>query len=268
MVKKVTFIISFVFSLMVTPCQAQTWGSNPELDKLESYYVKSLNEFMHRFNAEEIPPFFRDDMKDGLRQRCILALFDLEQVSDLESERATLIQRFDSVVCATNSMLHINDTGMYVEALCLFKYKKRSVILNLVLKYENIRDDFYRWAIVGVNGMVKAGLIDTSLYGYINPVQHELHFLALTDAFPHINGYFSKDKKIDPLSYFAGLAESGVLHFEGCQSVTYFFTQVPGYVFSVLLHPRKGINSGWLIHDLIEIPDESKDMFINELFSL
>ena len=253
--------------MIAAPCFAQTWGSNPELNAFANYYVKSLNEFMHRFNAEEIPQFIQEEGVENMRQRCIIALFDLEQVPDGKSEAAKRIMKFDSIVCANKAMLHITDPGLYVEARCLFNYKKKDIELNLVLVHENIRDDFYRWAIAGVNGLVEAGIIDTAAYGYINPVQHELHFTELSAAFPHMNGYFARQHDFDQLSFMAGLAESGALQLVGCQTVTYWFTQVPGYVFSVSLHPRLKGNAGWLIHDLIETTDKDKSYIINYLLS-
>ena len=254
-------------TMIAAPSCAQTWGGNPQLNELANYYVKSLNEFMHRFNAEEIPPFIQEGGNENIRQRCIIALFDLEQVPDGNSDAAQRILKFDSIVCSTNTLLNITNPGLYAEARCLFKYKQKELELNLVLVYEKIRDDYYRWAIAGVNGMVEKGLIDTTAYGYINPVQHELHFTELSGAFPHMNGYFSKDHDVDQLSFFAGLAESGALQLVGCQTVTYWFTQVPGYVFSVSLHPRLNSNAGWLIHDLIETTDEDKSYIINYLLS-
>lgn len=253
--------------MIAAPCFAQTWGSNPELNAFENYYVKSLNEFMHRFNAEEIPQFIQEEGVENMRQRCIIALFDLEQVPDGKSEAAKRIMKFDSIVCANKAMLHITDLGLYAEARCLFKYKKKDIELNLVLVYENIRDDYYRWAIAGVNGLVEAGLIDTTAYGYINPVQHELHFSELSSAFPRMNGYFSKEHYVDQLSFLSGLAESGALQLVGCQTVTYWFTQVPDYVFSVALHPRLKGNAGWLIHDLIETTEKDKSYIVNYLLS-
>lgn len=265
MVKAQNIIIICLALALTTPCLSQTWNSDAELNALESHYVKSLNEFMRRFNAEEIPSFIKQDSGEVVRQRCIRALFDLEQVGDTLDEIAQRMLRFDSAVCANNTLLHIADTGMFAEARCLFKYKKNKIELNLVLVYENIRDNYYRWTIVGANGLVEAGLIDTTLCGYINPVQHELRFSELSGAFPHMNGYFSKQSHVDPLSFVAGLAESGTLQLVGCQSVTYWFTQVPGYVFTVSLHPRKEAYSGWLIHDLMEVSEDDKTMITNYL---
>ena len=255
-------------SVIAAPCLAQTWGSNPELNALARYYVKSLNEFMHRFNADEIPEFLQEaGGEENIRQRCIIALFDLEQIPDGQSEAAQRILRFDSVVCANNILLQINTPGLYAEARCAFKYKKKELDLNLVLVYDHIRDNNYRWTIAGVNGLVESGLIDTAAYGYINPVQHELYFLELGKAFPHMNGFFSSGHDMDPLSFMAGLAESGVLQLEGCHAITYWFTQVPGYIFSVSLHSRLSTNTGWLIHDLLEVKDEDKSQIINYLLS-
>lgn len=267
MVRLRIILVFCLASMIAAPCFSQTWGSNPELNAFANYYVKSLNEFMHRFNADEIPNFIQEAGSDNVRQRCIMALFDLEQVPDGQSETAQRILRFDSIVCSNNIMLHITNPGLFAEARCLFKYKKKDVELNLVLVYENIRDDYYRWAMAGVNGLVEAGIIDTTAYGYINPVQHELHFSELSGAFPHMNGYFARSYDVDQLSFLAGLAESGSLQLVGCQTVTYWFTQVPGYVFTVSLHPRLKGNAGWLIHDLLEVNEEDKSRIIDYLLA-
>lgn len=221
---------------------------------------------MHRFNADEIPPFIIADNSDSMRMKCILALFDFEQVTDGNSPKAQQLLKFDSAVCASGLLLNIADSGFFAEAKCLFKYKKKDVTINMIMKYENIRDDYYRWTVFGVNGLGKAGLVDTSHYGYINPTNHELHFSELSQAFPTMNGHFSKQHPIDILSYMAGLCESGTLQLIGCSAVVYWFTQVPGWVFSVSSHTRMGANSGWLIHDLMEVSDEqAKRHFIEQL---
>lgn len=262
---KYKLFLYFVVIALSAPCFAQTWGSNAELNMLEGYYVKSLNEFMHRFNADEIPPFIKEEMGIDIRRKCVLALFDFDQLSSAESEMAKRIMKFDSVVCVSNSLLSIDKQGLYAEARCAFRYKKQEIELSLVLVYEKMRDGYYKWALAGANGLTEAGLIDTIRRGYINPVQHELHFSELEGAFPHMSGFLERDRVVDQLSFVAGLAESGVLQLIGCQSVTYWFTQIPGYVFSVSLHPRLGGNAGWLIHDLMEIPDKDKTLFIDNL---
>lgn len=45
----------------------------------------------------EIPQFIQEEGWKNMRQRCIIALFDKEQVSDGKGEAAQRILKFDSV---------------------------------------------------------------------------------------------------------------------------------------------------------------------------
>ncbi len=265
MVSRRSILFLLLLVLVTTDCFAQVLDSHSELNALAGCYVKSLDEFMHRFNAEEIPSFVKKDSTEDIRYRCIVALFDFEQVGSNDLDRANRILEFAADVCESNTFLHITSPGLYAEAHCAFKYKKRDVNLNLVLSYESRHEDFYNWVIVGVNGMEEAELIDTVFRGRINPVNNELHFSELSSAFPHMGGFMSKSHEFDLLSYLAGLSESGNLQYKSCQSVTYYVTHVPGYVFTITQHPRRSMNSGWLIHDLIEIDDIEKDSFVKKL---
>lgn len=244
---------------------AQSWGTNSELNALADNMVKSLNEFMHRFNADEVPPFIVDDGSGSLRRKCIIALFDLEQVPDGESEQAGRIMAFTNAALDNDIRLDITTPGLYAEARCRFKYRGREVEANLVLVYENYKEDYWCWTIAGANGLVEAGLIDTARTGYISPTSHALDFTELEKAFPATLRYRDRDHTVDQLTWLAAMSECGALHFEGCHEVAYYFTQVPGYVFTVSMHPRKSINTGWLIHDLIGIADNQKDSLINQL---
>lgn len=265
MVTMKKYAILTILLLVAAPCYSQTWGSNPELNAIESYYVKSLNEFIHRFNADEIPPFISAQGDSNIREKCVIALFNLEKIPNIDSPEVRSVLQFVSAVCDSNIFLNLNSSGLYAEAQCVFKYKKQEIVLNLVLVYENIRDDYFRWTLAGVNGLVESGLLDTLHDGYINPVQHELRFSELSSVFPQMSRYISKNQSINPLSFLSGLAGSGTLQLESCQSVTYYFTQIPGYVFSVALHPRLGMNAGWLIRDLYEVDNSVKQIFINKL---
>ena len=244
--------------------RAQSWGSNPELNALANNMVKSLNEFMHRFNADEVPPFITDDGSGNLRRKCIVSLFDLEQVPNGESALADRITDFTATAIGNDIRLDITSPGLYAEARCRFSYKKKDIMLNLILVYENFKEDYWCWRIAGANGLEATGL-DTTRNGYISPVDHAMSFTELEKAFPNTSHFRSADSHMDQLSWLSALAQSGVLKFEGCEAVVYHFTQVPGYLFTVSMHPRKNINTGWLIHDLAETTDIGKQALINQL---
>lgn len=263
--KKVLLHLALLLATAPIPGWAQSWGTNPELNALADNMVKSLNEFMHRFNADEVPPFIVDDSSGNLRRKCVISLFDLHQVPEGESALGDRIMRFVDSVLENNIRLDITTPGIYAEARSLFKHKGKSLELNLVMVYDNYRDDYWRWTLAGANGLVEAGLVDTSRSGYISPTNHAVGFTELGKAFPKTTRYWSPARSVDQLSYISALSECGSLQFDGCQEIVYYFTQVPGYVFSVTMHPRQDINTGWLIHDLVELPNEQKRSFITQL---
>ncbi len=265
MKRLISVLFLFLLAISTSYCYGQVLGKQSELNALAECYVKSFDEFIQRFNAEEIPAFVRTDSVEDVRYRCIVALFDLEQVNDTNSKEARRMLKFASNVCDNNTYLHITSPGIYAEAHCAFKYKKKDIDLNLILSFESRHDDYYNWVLRSANGVKEAGLVDTVFRGRINPVNNELHFSELSSAFPHMNSFVSKHHELDMLSYLAGMAESGMLLYESCQSITYYITQVPGYVFTVTQHSRRSMNSGYLIQDLIEIDDKDKDYYVYKL---
>lgn len=255
--------------LLTIPCSAQqTWGGNPMLDALSKKYVKSLNEFMHRFNADEIPDFLQTANPADQRKLCILALFDMEKAPSIDSPEAKRILRFDSTACAEGTRLAITDAGLLAELRCLYKYGKREVELGLFFQYEEIRNGYYGWRLAGVNGLADAGLVDTSLHCYLNPVNHELHFSELAQTLSVANGLFAGGHTVDALSYFAALTASGVLQFVSSSEQRYYLPQVPGWIMVVSCHPRLEGTSGWLIDDVIEIDDKLKPQYFDQLIGL
>lgn len=253
--------------LSASPCVAQqTWGGNPVLDALAVRYVKSLNEFMHRFNADEVPDFLQAADPADRRKLCILALFDRDRIPAPDSPEAQRILWFDSAACASGTRLALSDDGLLAELRCRFRYGKREVELGLFFRYETIGDDYHCWALAGVNGLVEAGLVDTSLHGYINPVNHELHFSEFVQALPVVNGLFERGHGVDALSWFAALTASGALQFVGSTDQRYWLSQVPGWIMVVSCHPRMEGNSGWLIDDVMEVDD--KGQFFKQLMEL
>ena len=246
---------------------SQGTNFNSYLDDINSAHVTSLEEFMQRFNAEAFHPELNLDNDKNLRIRSILTLFDWQEFRVQDSAVISQIVEFAEKVCHDSILLNIEDSSFYAEASCLFSYKDKEIPINLVFEYENIRDDYFRWAVAGANGLKNCNLLDTIFDGYINPVQHELHFSELHAACEDLNKYISISKEVDQLSFVLGMIKTGKLDFVACNKVLFHFAQVPEYVFVVDKKNRLDRNSGYLISKLIKVEELQKGHYINRLLS-
>ena len=159
--------------------------------------VKSIDEFINRFNGTESNPDIRRDSNQ--RKKNIIALFDYQMshagLSDDDFKR--LIVGFVDRAQESGVTLRLTDADMWAEAQSDMTIGNKKKKVTLILKSETYKDNLVRWAIAGVSGLVDAGVIDTSKYSAISPVEHELHFMSLDGT---INGnrkgimnYRSKD---------------------------------------------------------------------------
>lgn len=262
------FCKALLLVVLLVSCEngfAQIIKGDSYLDIFASTYIKSLDEFMQRFNAEEYHPDIDTANNENLRIRSILTLFDLQKFQLEDSIIAGQLVSFADTVCKNDIHLYLEGGGVYAEACCLFSYNQKELPINLVFVFENIRDDYYRWAIAGVNGLIECGLMDTVNDGYINPTQHEVRFTELSSACSDLNRFVSVHKVLDQLSYFLGMIKTRQLEFVTCNKVVFYFIQVPGYAFVVNEVNKLDNNSGYLISTLVRIEDSDKLDYIKQL---
>lgn len=258
------FSLLMVFSLVFASNGfAQAIGGNLFLNKLNSAYVKSLDEFISRFNMEEFHPDIYYEEDENLRTRSLLTLFDWHRFQIEDSNVVKQMISFADTVCWNDIQLNLEDGGVYAEAQCMFEYNGQEIPLNLVLVFENIRDDYFKWAVAGANGLIENKLLDTVYDGYINPVQHELHFSDLSYACSSgLTRYVVADMRIDQLSFILGMMKTGWLKFVACNKVRFHFMQVPGFTFVVDKMNILDFNSGYLIVNLIKANEQEKRNYI------
>lgn len=252
-----------LLSSLVLRVQAQSIWDDERYAKVSEARVKTLNEFIHRFNGEEVPDIVRQTDTMAMRQMCVAALFDRDWVERQENRRTAL--DFIEKVVKDTILLGVHDTSIYSEAHCMFKYGKEEIPISVVLKWERAGKAYYRWAIVGVNGLMSAGVIDTSFYGTLSPIQNELGFMRLDMAFPEMYGFISAKGRVDELSYLMALSSSGKVKFVECSGITYHCSIVPGYLFKVEQKNRNTTNSGWLITEVYEAEEVLKAQYIGLL---
>ena len=249
-----------VMSIILMPFNHTTaqllLGSHEFEDQLYDSHVKSLDEFIQRFNGREINQLASQNQINKVRATRF-SLFDYELLknSDRNDSVPSLYEKFIFDVETDSIMISIEDSHNWVEAKCGFSWKNTSKSLSLKLQLEEYDNHCWRWCIIGVNGLKDSGLLDQEGILQISPVEHELNFIGLESLFLHDSLKFVKTRKIgksiDELSYFYGLVYSGLLKYDRCDSVEFHCKQIPGYSFIVKeINRLKSSNSGWLIVSL------------------
>ena len=209
--------------------------------------VKSVDEFIQRFNGTESHPAVPDSV--DARMYNLVALFDrnMPRANEPDSVFERNIMDFIGYVVQNDVKIRLTDADMYAEV------ETEATV---------------RWAIVGAKGLVKAGLIDTTTFYGISPVEHEIHFMGIGDIFEKGNnsrlmGYRGKDTRVDELSVLLAWGTTDNVRISQVERLTLHCLEVPGYVFTIEVRNRKGNNSGWLISSFRRL--ENKEKYIDKL---
>lgn len=251
------------------------WGQAvlPDLGFAQDFaaQVKSMDEFMARFNGDESKPGIH---KTSLRRRDnILALFDFNigHGNLTNNDFKKKLSDFTEAVCSWKSRLDLKDASSWAELLCSVKFNNKTFPVTLLMQKENIDNNRSRWAIVCVKGLKEAGLYNDKL-STISPVDHEVHFMGLQDFIQNNRllcpSLRSKNKTIDTFSMFVGMLVSGNLHFVSINEVKFHFLAVPDYAFVVKEIGRNGPNSGWLISNFWKLDNKGKEKYENNLLGI
>jgi hypothetical protein len=226
-------------------------------------HVKSIDEFMKRFNGEEAyPGLNRSD--DNFRKINLFSLLDHQMKNELKSQALDFVEH----ILSSNVRLGYADTLWYAEVKCNIIYKGNTKNVTLFLRPERIKDNRFRWVFCGADG-INGNLIDLNSKSAISPVEHEIHFMELQSIFKndklHVFGYRQNDYKIDQLSVFLTLMYAGQINFTSVTETKFHFFNVPDYRFVVEEIGRRGSNAGWLITSFETLSQSEKQIFINKL---
>lgn len=235
------------------------------------YQVKGIGEFMARFNSDEHLKF---DMQlpDSMSQRKkdILSVCNFE-ISRTIPDFENTINRFIRTIEYNNIKLHFSDSTWFASAEFDVKYNKKSIRLNLLLTPHEANPRRFCWALVDVGGKDVKQLADTSKWVGISPTDNELDFIELAGKSKTQRGNFpgfrKPGKDIDYLSSFVALVQAGVVTIDHCEKITYYFLNVPNYIFTVKNFLRNSSNSGWLISSILAIDDSQKQSYLKTIFN-
>lgn len=231
--------------------------------------VKSLEEFMSRFNGTESKPGIKDD--ENSRRNNLINLFNF-QMDKGNTNRELVTNRvneFVDSILINNIKIRLTNAGLWAECVCRMKYQGKEKNLTLIFQNEEYKKERYRWAIVGVRGLKELSLYNSEKYYAISPVEHEVHFIGLDNylnANPtHAFGYRGLGCKIDPLSVFLTLIRTNKISFELVEKQTFYYFDIPGYIITIDEYSRRGTNSGWLISSFDKVSHEEKVNRLNKL---
>lgn len=226
-------------------------------------HVKSIDEFMKRFNGEEAYPGLEKADENFLKLN-LFSLLDHQMNKDAKQSAIAFV----STIINSGVKLNYSDSLWYAEAKCDVTFKGISKTITLFLCPERIKDNKFRWVLCGADG-INGNLIDTDHKSAISPVEHEIHFMELTSIFKndrqHVFGYRQNGYDIDQLSAFLTLVYAKQINFTSVSELKFHFFNVPDYRFIVEEIGRRGSNAGWLITSFKKLPQADKNKYINNL---
>ena len=212
--------------------------------------VKQLDEFMRRFNLQDVPSLFQNE--DTLLQEAysMTAVFDFQVVKNRKDE----VREFVATMLNNKVKLAYTDSNWVAIAHCNAVYKGKETTLTLDLATEKVKDYIYKWVIVGASGdILDLNPLKQNPGLAISPVDNEVNFISLNHITSvegqNILNYKGKSANLDAMSVFFALVNSGQLQIKHVQQLEYRFTIAPFYEFTVRNFIRDAMNSGWLIAD-------------------
>ena len=265
------FILALTFAF-VWPVAGQTIGDF-KMDETELYAMtKQMGQFMRRFNYEEDQFGERLNPKDPryrsneMRRQSLPILFDQEKYGT-----QTELQRYfiEDVTKGDSTFMTFLGGRWYSEVSCTFRYNGRdvNVILFLAVEKEGLGS---KWVLTNVyfsefNKLFPNGEMAEREKHFLHPMSHELDFMNIYKAFQDpdvIEYYASKEYQPDYLTLFFYEIKKGKLVFQHVDSVKFHVLQIKDWYFEVSWFNRSGLNSGWLMSNVIYMPEKEKNNLI------
>jgi hypothetical protein len=268
--KHITLLV--IGLLWVSAATAQTIG-NFKMDETELYAMtKQMGQFMRRFNYEEDQFGYKLNPKDPkyrnneMRRQSLPILFDQEKYG-----KQTDLQRYfiEDVTKDDSTYMTFLGGRWYSEVSATFKYYGQNVniLLLLAVEQEGLGS---KWVLTNIyfadfNKMFPTGEMVEKEKHFLHPMSHELDFMNIYKVFqdPEVVEYYaSKDYQPDYLTLFFYEIKKGNLVFQHVDGVKFHVFQIKDWYFEVSWFDRKGLNSGWLMSNVIYLPEKEKTNLI------
>ena len=261
-----------LFGVLVKLSEAQVYTNIGDVQTDErAFYTmtKQMSQFMSRFNYEEDQygkkihpdsPDYRNRMK---RKAVLPLLFDMENPRTNGSLRDFFIS---DLTLADSNYFEVLGGKWYSEVSATFKMNGKSVDISMIfaIEQENLGS---KWVLTNVffsdfNKLFPKGDIAEQQKHFLHPMSHELDFMNIHKVFKTpecIEYYASNTYSPDHLTLFFYEIKKGNLVFEKINSEKFHVFQIDNWYFEVSWFNRDGLNTGWLISNLIFLKDNEKE---------
>ncbi len=243
------------------------------MDETELYAMtKQMGQFMRRFNYEEdqfgekLNPKDPKYRSNEMRRKSLPILFDQKKYSTQSD-----LQRYfiEDVTKGDSTYMTFLGGRWFSEVSCTFRYKGKDahVMLFLAVEKEGLGS---KWVLTNVyfsefNKLFPQGEITEKEKHFLHPMSHELDFMNIYKAFqdPEVIEYYAtKEFQPNYLTLFFYEIKQGNLVFQHVDSVKFHVLQIKDWYFEVSWFDRTGLNSGWLMSNVIYMPEKEKTNII------
>ncbi|MBE6338017.1 MAG: hypothetical protein E7068_04335 [Lentimicrobiaceae bacterium] len=259
-----------MFFIKTSEAQSYTNLGDVQTDERAFYTMtKQMSQFMSRFNYEEDQygtkispesPDYRDRMK---RKTVLPLLFDMDNPRTNGSLRDFFIA--DLTEKDANYFEFLGGKW-YSEVSATFKMNGEKVDISMIftIEQENLGS---KWVLTNVyfsdfSKLFPKGDIAEQQKHFLHPMSHELDFMNIYKIFKtpeSIEYYASNTYSPDYLSIFFYEVKCGNLVFEKVNSEKFHVFQIDNWYFEVSWFNREGLNTGWLISNLVFLKDDEKE---------
>ena len=265
-------LLFLLLAVMAMPAMAQNIGDF-QMDETNLYAMtKQMGQFIRRFNYEEDQFGYKINPKDPAyhnrqkRQQSLAILFDQATYGNQPD-----LQRFfiEDVTADDSTFMTFLGGRWYSEVSATFKYKGKDVSLIMILGIEK-EGLGSKWVLNNIyfsefNKLFPTGEMAEKEKHFLHPMSHELDFMNIYKIFkePEIIEYYaSKSFEPDYLTLFFYEVKKGNLVFQNVDTVKFHVFQIKDWYFEVSWFNRSGSNAGWLISNLIYLPEKEKTELI------
>lgn len=261
-----------LLGVLVKLSEAQVYTNLGDVQADEKAFytmTKQMSQFMSRFNYEEDQygkkiypdsPDYRNRMK---RKTVLPLLFDMENPRTNGSLRDFFIS---DLTQADSNYFEFLGGKWYSEVSATFKMNGQSVDISMIfaIEQENLGS---KWVLTNVffsdfSKLFPKGDIAEQQKHFLHPMSHELDFMNIHKVFKTpecIEYYASNTYSPDFLTLFFYEIKKGNLVFEKINSEKFHVFQIDNWYFEVSWFNREGLNTGWLISNLIFLKDNEKE---------
>lgn len=236
--------------------------------------TKQVNQFFRRFNGEEddkgnrYDPNAKQYRHPDIRKGYLNMIFDNETAGYSNDLKKSFIKDVNG---NNPEYLNFHGNNWFAEVHAVFNFngKDENAVLFLNLEKDGLGS---KWVFDQVYFDPFSRMFNTDTTrnsSFLHPMSHEIEFMNLNKAFNNreqLEDYANKGYRPDFLSLFLYEIKKGNLTFKMVRNVKFHFFQVNNWYFEIAEFNRKGFNKGWLISNLVQVPEEQKPLLKNYIY--